>query len=69
MVKDYERKINADLLVYPAVKSTGTKCDLDHSGGRSVFYVTVGQMKHTKIIINDKVITPHVLRNLDLFSL
>ena len=63
MFKKYERKSNANLLVFSAGKSIGMTNDtFDRSGGRSVFYVTVGQMKHTRIIIKqfepeDKVIT------------
>jgi hypothetical protein len=63
MFKKYERKKNANLLVFSAGKSTAMTNDaLSRSGGRSVFYVTVGQMKQTKITIKqieseDKVIT------------
>jgi hypothetical protein len=54
---EYERESNANLLVYASNQSMGTDA-FDRSAGRSVFYVTVGQMKHTKIAIkpnNDKV--------------
>ena len=63
MVKEYERKSKSNLLVYSAGKSTGMTNDaLDRSSGRSVFYVTVARMKHTKITVkqlipDDKVIT------------
>jgi hypothetical protein len=56
IVEKYELESNTNLLVYAAGRSTGIKYDkknegMDRSGGRTVFYVTVGQMKHTKIIL------------------
>ncbi len=68
---EYERESNANLLVYAANQSMGTDA-FDRSAGRSVFYVTVGQMKHTKIAIkpnNDKVIMLLVLETFSPLNL
>ncbi len=51
-----ERESNYNLLVYGASKSAGIIYDkkhqkLDNSDGRTAFYITVGQMKHTNITI------------------
>jgi hypothetical protein len=59
--KAYERKSNANLLVYPAQSMGVRYAAIDRSSARSVFYVTVGQMKHWKVTIKpldqgDKVI-------------
>ncbi len=68
VIKNRERDSNLKRLVYAAggeTESTGIKYDkkqknYDHTCGRTVFYVTVGQIKRTKITIKqdkDKVKT------------
>ncbi len=68
-IKEKERARNFNRLVYAAYQSTGVKYhknqnELDHSGGRPVFYITVGQIKRTKITIKpdgDKVVSSDLL--------
>jgi len=60
LIQDKEREIYLNRLVYAATESTKIVYDkkseeLDHSGGRDVYYVTVGQIKRTKIVIKNAI--------------
>ena len=58
LIQDMEREVYLNRLVYAATESTEINYDkksegLDHSDGRDVYYVTVGQIKRTKIVIKN----------------